>query len=72
MFCSLLPLCIPNIVLQLTLVSTDRFNCHATSMSIDKALIRRRLATITTAKPDANPSRSTLQSVHSFLMPRLD
>ena len=53
-------------------MSIDRFNYHATSMSVDKALIRRRLATITTAKPDANPSRSTLQSVHSFLMPRLD
>ncbi|KAF6223650.1 hypothetical protein HO133_000493 [Letharia lupina] len=49
-----------------------RFSRHATSTPIDKALIRRRLALITTAKPDTNPSRSTLQSVHSFLMPRLE
>ncbi|CAD6563730.1 MAG: hypothetical protein ASARMPREDX12_000036 [Alectoria sarmentosa] len=48
------------------------FNRQASIASIDKALVRRRLAFITTAKPDANPSRSTLQSVHSFLMPRLD
>ena len=72
MLVSLPPPCVPSIVLQLTLISIDRFSYHVTSMSIDKALIRRRLATITTAKPDANPSRSTLQSVHSFLMPRLD
>ena len=70
-FVSLLPSCVPSSVLQLTLISIDHFNCHATHMSVDKALIRRRLATITTAKPDANPSRSTLQSVHSFLMPKL-
>lgn len=38
-------------------------------ISIDKTVIRRRLATITTSKPDANPSRATLQSVHAFLMP---
>ena len=72
MLCSPLPPCVPSIVLQLTLISIDRFNCHTTSTSVDKALIRRRLATITISKPDANPSRSTLQSVHSFLMPRLD
>lgn len=48
------------------------FNHETFSTSIGKGLVRRRLATITTAKPDANPSRSTLQSVHSFLMPRLD
>ena len=53
-------------------VPIDHFGCHKSSATIDKALIRRRLATITTAKPDANPSRSTLQSVHSFLMPRVD
>lgn len=37
---------------------------------IDKSLVRRRLAWITSAKPDANPSRSTLQAVNSFLMER--
>lgn len=36
---------------------------------IDKTIIRRRLAKITSAKPTANPSRATLQSVHAFLMP---
>ena len=41
-----------------------------TSKAIDKSIIRRRLTYITTAKPDANPSRSTLQSVNAFLMPR--
>lgn len=41
-----------------------------TSKAIDKSIIRRRLAYITKAKPDANPSRSTLQSVNAFLMPR--
>ena len=37
--------------------------------SIDKTMIRQRLAKITTVKPDANPSKATLQSVHAFLMP---
>ena len=41
-----------------------------TSKAIDKSIIRRRLTYITTVKPDANPSRSTLQSVNAFLMPR--
>lgn len=36
---------------------------------IDKTFIRRRLATITSCIPEANPSRTTLQSVHAFLMP---
>ena len=49
----------------------DRCNSRLTASftSIDKTLIRRRLAEITAAKPDANPSRATLQSVHAFLMP---
>ncbi|MCJ1464214.1 hypothetical protein MMC07_002827 [Pseudocyphellaria aurata] len=38
--------------------------------TIDKSFIRRRLAWITSAKPDANPSRSTLQAVNSFLIER--
>ncbi|KFX88412.1 hypothetical protein V490_07665 [Pseudogymnoascus sp. VKM F-3557] len=37
---------------------------------IDKAFIRRRLGWIMTAMPDSNPSRSTLQSVNSYLMGR--
>ena len=41
-----------------------------TSKAVDKSIIRRRLTYITMAKPDANPSRSTLQSVNAFLMPR--
>ena len=57
---------------ELTLFATDAFSRKISSTPIGKSLVRRRLATITTAKPDANPSRSTLQSVHSFLMPRLD
>ena len=37
---------------------------------IDKDIVRRRLAWISTSMPDANPSRATLQSVNSFLMRR--
>jgi tRNA A64-2'-O-ribosylphosphate transferase len=35
---------------------------------IDKDFIRSRLAWITSSKPDANPSRATLQAVNTFLM----
>ncbi|MCJ1256820.1 hypothetical protein MMC24_004644 [Lignoscripta atroalba] len=38
--------------------------------AIDKVYIRRRLSWITTSKPEANPSRSTLQAVNAFLMRR--
>lgn len=38
--------------------------------SIGKMDIKRRLAYISSSCPSANPSRTTLQSVHSFLMPR--
>ena len=40
------------------------------AQKIDKPFIRQRLAWITSSKPDANPSRSTLQSVHAYLMER--
>lgn len=40
------------------------------SVEIDKGFIRRRLAWLTMAKPDVNPSRATLQAVNGFLMPR--
>ena len=53
----------------LTKAWADNFKVE-TSKAIDKSIIRRRLTYITTAKPDANPSRSTLQSVNAFLMPR--
>ncbi|KAK2069536.1 hypothetical protein P8C59_004106 [Phyllachora maydis] len=36
--------------------------------SFTKTMIKARLGRIMTAMPDANPSRSTLQSVNSFLM----
>lgn len=42
------------------------------SATIDKNLVKQRLAWITNAKPDANPSRATLQAVNSFLMQRPD
>lgn len=42
------------------------------SPKIDKSLVKQRLAWITNLKPDANPSRSTLQAVNSFLMHRPD
>lgn len=38
--------------------------------NIDKLLIRRRLAWITTAKPGARPSRETLQAVNTCLIGR--
>lgn len=36
---------------------------------IDKTYIRQRLGWLSTSMPDANPSRATLQSVNSYLMP---
>lgn len=39
-------------------------------ITMDKIVIRRRLAWITTAKPDARPSRETLQAVNTCLMGR--
>ena len=57
------------LVPSLTKAWADNFKIE-TSKAIDKSIIRRRLAYIMTAKPDANPSRSTLQSVNAFLMPR--
>ncbi|QKX61115.1 uncharacterized protein TRUGW13939_08262 [Talaromyces rugulosus] len=39
---------------------------------MDKQFIRQRLAWIITSKPDANPSRATLQSVNAFLLQRRD
>lgn len=39
---------------------------------IDKDFVRSRLAWITSSKADANPSRTTLQAVHTFLMERPD
>ncbi|PGH13923.1 hypothetical protein AJ79_03338 [Helicocarpus griseus UAMH5409] len=40
------------------------------NVSINKDYIRQRLAWIISSKDDVNPSRSTLQSVNSFLMER--
>jgi tRNA A64-2'-O-ribosylphosphate transferase len=42
------------------------------STSIDKNLIKQRLSWITTSKPALNPSRATLQSVNSVLLPSQD
>ena len=57
------------LVPSLTKAWADNFKV-VTTKAIDKSIIRRRLTYITTAKPDASPSRSTLQSVNAFLMPR--
>lgn len=38
--------------------------------NIDKALIKKRLAWISSSMSDVNPSRATLQSVNAFLMAR--
>lgn len=48
------------------LLPTDQTNAKG----VDKLFIRKRLAWITNWKPEANPSRSTLQSVNAFLMER--
>lgn len=45
-------------------------NASPADLDIDKTYIRRRLGWIMTVMPDANPSRSTLQSVNSYLMER--
>jgi tRNA A64-2'-O-ribosylphosphate transferase len=38
--------------------------------TMDKPFIRRRLAWIVSSQSDANPSRTTLQSINGFLMER--
>ncbi|KFY33704.1 hypothetical protein V494_07401 [Pseudogymnoascus sp. VKM F-4513 (FW-928)] len=48
----------------------DLLDLGQEATGIDKAYIRRRLGWIMTAMPDSNPSRSTLQSVNSYLMGR--
>jgi tRNA A64-2'-O-ribosylphosphate transferase len=40
--------------------------------TMDKPFIRRRLAWIVSSQSDANPSRTTLQSINGFLMERPD
>jgi tRNA A64-2'-O-ribosylphosphate transferase len=50
--------------------STTSPNGLQQGQKIDKGFIKRRLVWITTSKADANPSRSTLQSVNTFLMNR--
>ncbi|EXJ93109.1 initiator tRNA phosphoribosyl transferase [Capronia epimyces CBS 606.96] len=42
------------------------------SSSVDKQLVKQRLAWITCSKADVNPSRATLQAVNSVLMQRPD
>lgn len=58
----------------LPLESTDKiignFIGLQQNLTIDKQFIRQRLSWIMASKPDANPSRSTLQAVNSFLMER--
>ncbi|KAH8733730.1 tRNA A64-2'-O-ribosylphosphate transferase [Ilyonectria robusta] len=44
------------------------FRQPETDTSFTKTLVKSRLGSIMTAYPEANPSRSTLQSVNSFLM----
>lgn len=44
------------------------FRQPETDTSFTKTLVKSRLGSIMTAHPEANPSRSTLQSVNSFLM----
>ncbi|KAK5051856.1 hypothetical protein LTR84_002659 [Exophiala bonariae] len=62
------------IVAVLCVEYNDRGELSQDSVSrlIDKSLVKQRLAWITSSKPDANPSRATLQAVNSFLMRRPD
>lgn len=46
----------------------ENISASQTSEKIDKALIKRKLATIMAAMPTAAPSRATLNAVNSFLM----
>lgn len=65
------PLSRPMEPIKLTIPGTFQPNRPAThDAPISKALIRQRLAWITTSDPSINPSRATLQAVHAFLMPR--
>ncbi|KAF7514273.1 hypothetical protein GJ744_000043 [Endocarpon pusillum] len=48
-------------------VSSDSGQSQQRHM-INKGFIRQRLAWITSSRPDANPSRSTLQSINAYLM----
>lgn len=45
-----------------------RFRVPDDKVVFNKTLVKMRLGTIMTVYPEANPSRSTLQSVNSFLM----
>ncbi|EXJ91318.1 initiator tRNA phosphoribosyl transferase [Capronia coronata CBS 617.96] len=49
-----------------------RVQINSKAASMDKDLVKRRLAWITCAKADVNPSRATLQAVNSVLMQRPD
>ncbi|KAI9874436.1 MAG: hypothetical protein M1830_009754 [Pleopsidium flavum] len=57
-------------VLCLFFDDEGRFVGLQQSLTIDKQFIRHRLSWIMASKPDANPSRSTLQAVNSVLMGR--
>jgi tRNA A64-2'-O-ribosylphosphate transferase len=52
--------------------STGKYVGKQPELYMDKQFIRQRLAWIITSKPDANPSRATLQSVNAFLLQRRD
>jgi tRNA A64-2'-O-ribosylphosphate transferase len=51
---------------------TDGYGSPSWVGNIDKAFIRRRLAWIVSANPDASPSRATLQTVNALLIKRPD
>ena len=58
-----------------TFSKVDSNGDHVRSSGIetmDKLFIRRRLAWIVSSQSDANPSRTTLQSINGFLMERPD
>ncbi|CAM1508123.1 Fc.00g049710.m01.CDS01 [Cosmosporella sp. VM-42] len=46
----------------------EKFRIPGPGVSFTKTLVRSKLGSIMTVYPEANPSRSTLQSVNSFLM----
>ena len=48
----------------------EKFSRVPLGRNFDKDFIRKQLVTIVSSKHDIDPSRTTLQSVHAFLMPK--
>jgi tRNA A64-2'-O-ribosylphosphate transferase len=61
----------PGVALPLLCLYADdngHFKQQGAETSIDKSFIKQRLSWIMTSKPDASPSRTTLQSINDYLL----